>query len=279
MAANLTEKHRPRTLAEVVGQGWVVDQLAAFAAEPVPTAFLFEGETGVGKTTAAYALAAELGVDVAQAEFGGLHEIASGDQTGETVKDALRCLHGRPFFGSGWKVLVVNEADRMSEGAAFAWLDGLENLPPRTVVVFTTNRGDKFPARFRDRCDRLAFASAAADLMADARALAAKVWERETGSAEGCPDVAAMGLVEGGAISFRRVVRALEPLLRARKAVAPPAPARGDEARWSDLARRYYRGEKLNAIAASEGMSPSKLIYQLGKRGVQFPKRAARATA
>ena len=48
-------------------------------------------------------------------------------------------LSFRPMLGSGWKVLVCNEADRMTTSAETIWLDALEGLPPKSVIVFTTN--------------------------------------------------------------------------------------------------------------------------------------------
>src|SRR5436309_3046629 len=81
----LTEQYRPRTLAEMVGQGAAVWQLQTFLECPHSTAFLFEGPTGNGKTTAALCLAAELGA----VEFGGLELIKSGTQDAEAVECAL----------------------------------------------------------------------------------------------------------------------------------------------------------------------------------------------
>ncbi|MGH7223102.1 MAG: AAA family ATPase [Gemmataceae bacterium] len=104
------------------------------------------GEAGTGKTSAALLLAEALGVQIDQAEFGGLHQIASGEQTGETVRRRMESLRCRPFFGSSWKVLVVNEADAMTPNAAFVWLDALEDLPPQTVIIFTTNAAGRIPA-------------------------------------------------------------------------------------------------------------------------------------
>lgn len=136
---NLADKYRPRTLADVVGQPWAVHQLQTFVESPYPVAFLFEGATGTGKTSAALALAADLGVDMVSGPFGGFHEIASGEQTGESVRRVMDGLRLHTLSGSGWKVLVVNEADCMTANAAYIWLDALENLPARTVVIFTTN--------------------------------------------------------------------------------------------------------------------------------------------
>ncbi|MFA6134578.1 MAG: AAA family ATPase [Phycisphaerae bacterium] len=218
----LTEKYRPRTLDALWGQVGVVRALRAFLAAPFPTAFVFEGETGTGKTSAAIALAAELGCDLAQKppEFGGLHVIASGEQTADTIRDIHNLMWRSPFSGSGWKVLIVNEADRMSVAAETIWLDRLESLPPKTVIIFTTNFPEKLSQRFRDRCTRLAFESDADRLSDTARNLVKAIWQRETGKAPK-PDAVA-GVVErateDGKISLRRVVQVLSPMLLSEKA-------------------------------------------------------------
>ena len=217
----LTEKYRPRKLDGLWGQVEVVRALRAFMAEPFPTAFVFEGETGTGKTSAAIALAAELGCDLSQnpPEFGGLHVIASGEQTADTIRDIHNQMWRCPFSGSGWKVLIVNEADRMSVAAETIWLDRLESLPPKTVIIFTTNFPEKLSQRFRDRCTRLAFESDAQKLSDAARNLVKAIWQQETGKAPAFKTVA--GIVErateDGKISLRRVVQVLSPMVLTAK--------------------------------------------------------------
>ena len=75
---NLTEKHRPRSLSELVGQDEILLQLRDYLDDPVSTAMIFSGPTGTGKTSAAKALAAELGCDL-DSLCGGCIELASGD--------------------------------------------------------------------------------------------------------------------------------------------------------------------------------------------------------
>jgi DNA polymerase III delta prime subunit len=86
----LIHKYRPRRLAQVLGQAQVTRSLKQFVKKPYPTPMLFHGESGTGKTSAAYALAHELGCSVDDAELGGLFEIASGEQTAETVRGWTR---------------------------------------------------------------------------------------------------------------------------------------------------------------------------------------------
>src|SRR4051812_42246080 len=101
---SLADKYRPANLDQLIGQPWIVDQLRRFIAEPHSVAFLFEGDSGTGKTSAALALAAELGIKVERGEYSGLWQIASGEQNGETVKTMMERLRVTPWEGSGWRL-------------------------------------------------------------------------------------------------------------------------------------------------------------------------------
>jgi hypothetical protein len=58
------------------------------------------------------------------------------------------------LFGSGWNVGIINEeSDRMALSVESVWLDALEHLPPKAVVVFTTNDPGRLSRRFRDGCE------------------------------------------------------------------------------------------------------------------------------
>jgi replication-associated recombination protein RarA len=225
----LTEKYRPRTLAALFGQERVSGVLRKFAADPYPTAFIFEGETGTGKTSAALALAESLGCDMTQKpqEFGGVYMVASGEQSADAVREICRIMWNAPFSGSGWKVVIVNECDRMALPAETVWLDRLEAIPQRTVVVFTTNYAEKLSARFRDRCTRLAFESDAAKLEQSLCEMLSAMWMAETGDV-GAPRELIARIVsqsaEEGKLSFRRAVQLLAPHVMSAK----DSPRRGE---------------------------------------------------
>lgn len=213
----LVERYRPLTFLAMWGQKDAVRLLKRFAKEPYPTAFLFGGETGTGKTTAALALARQLGCDVAQGEWGGVWEIASGEQSADAVRETGRRMCLKVPQGSGWKVIVVNEADRMSRPAEMIWLDLLEHLPRKTVVVFTTNAPGTLPTRFRDRCIRVRFASEPLLLRATACRFAARVWQAETGQAPARNRIAEIvdAATEDDCLSFRRILQGMaEALMR-----------------------------------------------------------------
>ena len=242
---SLSERYRPATLSAMVGQGPAVFRLEAFLEAPYSTAFLFEGPTGVGKTTAALAIAAELGA----VEFGGLETIKSGMQDADAVEQVLANLRFTPMLGSGWKVVIVDEADYMSVKAGQVWLSALEDLPARSVIVFTTNRSNRFQDRFLDRCERITFEGDAEMHRRDAVALIAEVWSNEIGRIDPPALADLPGVVDdSGQLSYRRIIRALEPLLAAARHTPRPVAASVASPVSPDLAQKR-RNAALKAAA------------------------------
>ncbi len=219
----LTEKYRPQTLAEIRGQAMPMRQLQSFKRNPVSRAFIFHGTQGTGKTCAALALANEIcgGDDV----WHGVTIIPSGDLNADSVRELrLNTLATIPWQGTGWKAVIANEADNLSQTAEFCLLDILENLPPKTVVIFTTNNVEKLSPRFRSRCEIIKFAAPVKDFgngdgtaEAAAQSLIDDVWQKELGHnhAPKLSDLA--GWRENGHLSFRSVLSALDPLIRLQR--------------------------------------------------------------
>jgi hypothetical protein len=212
-----TEKYRPRHLAGVVGQAAARFQLEGFLEAPHPAAFVFEGPTGVGKTTAALALANELGCNPDWS----VHRISSGMMDQEGVEDAMRSLRfSAP--GGGWRMVIADEAEAMSPKSRQLWLSILEDIPPRAIIVFTTNHPEKFEQRFLDRCERVRFGGDPRTLMQDADALVRSIWEAERAPGEPPAAATVPNLVEAGVLSFRRAVREIEQMARSRRRPGNP---------------------------------------------------------
>lgn len=255
-STSLPKKYRPKTLADVKGQREAVEMLAAFV-EAVrdsrdSAAFVFHGPTGVGKTSAAWALAFDLGCDQDDPMMGGVDEIPSGVQDGAAVQAALRAMMLRPLFGSGWKVLIVNEADRMTPQAETIWLDGLEKLPPKTVVIFTTNSLESLSARLASRCELLEFTGDPARINGDFGRFIRDVWKQETGQAiKKLPEGLGVFDIAGGHLSFRLALQQIAPYARSGRELPgtfqPPIVRGSDDAvstRRSAAARKAVATRK-----------------------------------
>ena len=145
---SLTEAYKPQTLTEFCGLEKQRKILTNLAANPRPCALLFEGASGTGKTSMAYAFARAIGAEV--------KHIGSQEATVENVKEVVRMCHYVPLSG-GWHVVVIDEVDKASSATQLyllSKLDGTEPCP-NTVFVFTANDVESLQDRFLSRCIRL----------------------------------------------------------------------------------------------------------------------------
>lgn len=248
---NLPRKYRPTKLTDIKGQPQIIKSLTAFAKNPERAAFVLAGGSGVGKTATAICLADALGVSVVDEEFGGLLEIPSGQQDGRAVEDLGRSMQLVPMLGSGWRVPIINEADRMTSQAETVWLDLLERLPPRCVVIFTTNDLSKMSDRLLHRCEIFTFEDKAEALRPHLVALAKRVWKEETGRT--ITNVAkSLGVYDtfSGQASFRLALQQLAQVIRGGQAMPESisVPMMRTEDRYKVAARKAVETRKRNLV-------------------------------
>ncbi|MFA5896428.1 MAG: replication factor C large subunit [Thermoplasmata archaeon] len=142
-----TEKHRPKTLDEVVGNPTAIAELRRWAqgwarGHPDKRAVILQGDPGVGKTSAALALANEMGWPVTEMNAsdsrnaGAIQKVATRGsvlQTFSPTGEFLRTDQG------GRKLIVLDEADnvfgREDQGGITAIVSMIQETKQPVVLV------------------------------------------------------------------------------------------------------------------------------------------------
>lgn len=200
----LTVKYNPKKLAEFIGFDPIRAILQGFARDPYPSAWFLLGPSGLGKTTMALALRDEM-------KGGGmLHHVASRECNLERVEKLIHTCSHFPMQGK-WNVVLVDEADQMSQPAQHAFLSVLDGThhPEHAVFIFTANDTKNLEARFLSRCKTLRF-----DLNTVRPIIAAyleRIWKAEGGKPNQRPDCAE--LFRKSSDNIRTAIQNLELLL------------------------------------------------------------------
>src|SRR5436190_17815207 len=134
MMQSLFEKYRPRSWSEVVGQGKAVKRLLALRDRGGfgGRAYWINGASGVGKSSIAKLIAAEVADPYAQWEFVG-RELSGGQ-----ITELQKSMRVRPIGERGGWAIILNEAHGLGRGAIERLLDALESIPSYAVWIFTT---------------------------------------------------------------------------------------------------------------------------------------------
>ena len=162
---------------DVVGHRHLLDLVAgAVARGSLPPSLIFAGPRGVGKRTAALALAQLVncpapvpgpdacGTCASCTRIGRLvHADVLCVEPGDTgvikvdqIRDAVERTAYRPFEGRR-RVVIIDEADAMLSEAQNALLKTLEEPPSTSMFVLVTCSPDELLPTVRSRCQRLRF--------------------------------------------------------------------------------------------------------------------------
>ena len=165
-----TEKFRPASLSEIVGQDENVDKLKGFVKRKDIPHLIFSGSAGTGKTSAAIALAIELfgenwkenflelnasnnrGINVIRG-----HEDREGKDTGMvSVKDYARLKPSNPL---GFKIIFLDEADQLTGDAQAALRRTMEVYSSSTRFILSCNYSSQIIPPIQSRCVLMRFRS------------------------------------------------------------------------------------------------------------------------
>lgn len=197
---SLAEKYRPRRLANFVGLDKPKKIMSALAARPYSSNWIFTGASGTGKSTMAMALAEEIPAE--------LHLIPSQKCTAQAIEDTRRSCQYVPREGFKFHLVLIDEADRMSDAAQIALLSKLDSTDPApdTIWIFTSNDTSRLEPRFLSRCRVLEFSSYG--LNGQATALLERIWQAEAPA--GSPQPNFQRLVKEASNNVRAALMAVE---------------------------------------------------------------------
>ena len=170
----LARKYRPQTFENLIGQPHVTTTLTrALEAKRIAQAYLFTGQRGVGKTSAARILAKCLNcvegptakpcntcASCAQITQGSSLDVIEIDGASNRGIDEIRSLRETVPFAptSGpFRVYIIDEVHMLTTEAFNALLKTLEEPPAHVKFIFATTAVNKVPATILSRCQRFDF--------------------------------------------------------------------------------------------------------------------------
>lgn len=179
---NLARKWRPRNFEEIIGQEIPVKMLLnSLYLDKLFPVYLFAGQRGCGKTSAARVLGAAINCqnltafrqnpkehkvpclkcESCMAMINGNHpdfiEIDAASHTGvENVRQILDSCSYMPILGKK-KIYLIDEAHMLSKAAFNAFLKILEEPPASALFILATTEKQKFPDTVLSRCFQVIF--------------------------------------------------------------------------------------------------------------------------
>ena len=129
----LYEQYRPQTWSDVVGQDKAIKRIDAIRKRGLGgRAYWISGASGIGKTTIARLLAADV------ADPFNVEEIDATDLTPAALRIIERTMSLYGMGDRNGRAFIVNEAHGLNKSAIRQLLVLLERLPEHVVMVFTT---------------------------------------------------------------------------------------------------------------------------------------------
>ena len=151
-------KYRPKSFETVIGQNNVTKTLKNSITEnKIPSAILFCGPRGVGKTSCARIYAKEINkssidnIDSHDLSFNVFELDAASNRGIEEMKNLIDKVRVPPQIGK-YKVYIIDEVHMLTPQAMNAFLKTLEEPPKHIVFVLATTEKNKILPTILSRC-------------------------------------------------------------------------------------------------------------------------------
>ena len=171
----LNMEYRPKKFKDVVGQENVLKVLmGSLRSNRVQNAYLLEGDSGLGKTSLMRIFSNALICKNRDSEcepcgeceackifktnpaLVDVIEIDAGESGGvDKIRELKEVLKYAPK--EGYRVIIIDEAHRLTKEGATALLKPIEEPPTNTVFMIATTEADKIMDTIKNRCMKLKF--------------------------------------------------------------------------------------------------------------------------
>jgi replication factor C small subunit len=145
------EKYRPVRLADIVGQDEIIERLESYVKNGNLPHLLFTGSAGIGKTTAAVALARQFFGESWHMNF---RELNASDERGiDVVRNQIKQFaRTSPLGGATFKILFLDEADALTTDAQAALRRTMESYAQTCRFILSCNYSSKIIDPIQSRC-------------------------------------------------------------------------------------------------------------------------------
>lgn len=150
MTELLVEKYRPKSIDDVIIDQATLDKFKSYIADKNIPHLLFHGTAGLGKTTVAKILVKSITDDY-------LYINASDDNNVETIRTKVKDFCYTMGFGTGLKIIILDEFDGMSDVAMKMLRNTMEEFANNCRFILTCNYITKVIAPIRSRCQEFEF--------------------------------------------------------------------------------------------------------------------------
>jgi len=151
-----TERHRPDSLNDVIGQTEQVERMKKWVDDGSMPHLLLHGPAGTGKTASAVAFAKEKYGDDWRSNL--IEMNASDDRGIDVVREQIKSVAQQSASGEyGFKLIYLDEADNLTKDAQGALRRVMEQYSDQTRFILSCNYPSKLLDPIQSRCTPLPF--------------------------------------------------------------------------------------------------------------------------